>query len=228
MAACALSSNLSFNVAEGRFFVLFGPSSVGKTTTLRTIAGLVRPTAAASNCSARTVTHRADRRPRRVDGVPDPSRSIRISPSIRTSPIPCVEAEGREAEIDRRVKETAAMLRLDQKLDRKPGTLVRRRAAARRPRPLADPAPEDPAARRAAHQPRRQAPPRHARRVQAPAPPVRPHHRLRDAGRARGAVDGRGNRRDARRRRGADRHAGRALRGARATSMWPARSARRP
>ena len=35
--------NLSFNVAEGRFFVLFGPSSVGKTTTLRTIAGLVTP-----------------------------------------------------------------------------------------------------------------------------------------------------------------------------------------
>ena len=34
---------LSFDVAAGRFFVLFGPSSVGKTTTLRTIAGLVRP-----------------------------------------------------------------------------------------------------------------------------------------------------------------------------------------
>src|ERR1044072_3732780 len=36
-------ANLSFNVAEGRFFVLFGPSSVGKTTTLRMIAGLVAP-----------------------------------------------------------------------------------------------------------------------------------------------------------------------------------------
>jgi len=36
-------ANLSFSVAEGRFFVLFGPSSVGKTTTLRTIAGLVTP-----------------------------------------------------------------------------------------------------------------------------------------------------------------------------------------
>ena len=35
--------NLSFTVAEGRFFVLFGPSSVGKTTALRTIAGLVTP-----------------------------------------------------------------------------------------------------------------------------------------------------------------------------------------
>ena len=35
--------NLSLTVAEGRFFVLFGPSSVGKTTTLRMIAGLVAP-----------------------------------------------------------------------------------------------------------------------------------------------------------------------------------------
>jgi multiple sugar transport system ATP-binding protein len=35
--------DLSFDVSAGQFFVLFGPSSVGKTTTLRTIAGLVRP-----------------------------------------------------------------------------------------------------------------------------------------------------------------------------------------
>ena len=34
---------LSFQVSEGRFFVLFGPSSVGKTTTLHAIAGLVQP-----------------------------------------------------------------------------------------------------------------------------------------------------------------------------------------
>ena len=35
--------DLDLEVAEGRFFVIFGPSAVGKTTTLRTIAGLVRP-----------------------------------------------------------------------------------------------------------------------------------------------------------------------------------------
>ena len=35
--------DLGLEVAEGRFFVIFGPSAVGKTTTLRTIAGLVRP-----------------------------------------------------------------------------------------------------------------------------------------------------------------------------------------
>ncbi len=46
--------NLSFEVQEGKFFVLFGPSSVGKTTTLRMISGLVRPTRAACTSSAAT------------------------------------------------------------------------------------------------------------------------------------------------------------------------------
>ena len=36
-------NKMSFSVKKGRLFVLFGPSSVGKTTTLRTIAGLVHP-----------------------------------------------------------------------------------------------------------------------------------------------------------------------------------------
>jgi len=37
--------SLTFDVPEGSFFVLFGPSAAGKTTTLRTIAGLVQPDA---------------------------------------------------------------------------------------------------------------------------------------------------------------------------------------
>src|SRR5882672_9038607 len=49
--------NLSFDVAEGRFFVLFGPSSVGKTTTLRTIAGLVHPDSGRLEIGSRDVTH---------------------------------------------------------------------------------------------------------------------------------------------------------------------------
>src|SRR5271165_4466172 len=36
-------AGLNFQVSTGRFFVLFGSSSVGKTTTLRAIAGLVQP-----------------------------------------------------------------------------------------------------------------------------------------------------------------------------------------
>jgi iron(III) transport system ATP-binding protein len=37
--------NLSFTVERGKLFTLLGPSGCGKTTTLRCIAGLVRPTA---------------------------------------------------------------------------------------------------------------------------------------------------------------------------------------
>jgi len=38
-------SSLDFEVADGEFFSLLGPSGCGKTTTLRMIAGFVRPTA---------------------------------------------------------------------------------------------------------------------------------------------------------------------------------------
>ena len=41
----------------GRFFVLFGPSSVGKTTTLRTIAGLVQPDSGRLEIDGKDVTH---------------------------------------------------------------------------------------------------------------------------------------------------------------------------
>lgn len=38
------AQNVSFNVPEGKLFTLLGPSGCGKTTTLRSIAGLERPT----------------------------------------------------------------------------------------------------------------------------------------------------------------------------------------
>ena len=36
--------DLSLDVADGEFFVLLGPTGAGKTTTLRLIAGLDKPT----------------------------------------------------------------------------------------------------------------------------------------------------------------------------------------
>ena len=114
--------NLSFRVAEGRFFVLFGPSSVGKTTTLRTIAGLVAPERGHVEIFGKDWTHE----PIAGRGVSMVFQSFALYPHLsvyQNFAYPLVEEKRPRDEIDRRVKETAAMLRLDTKLDRKPGTL---------------------------------------------------------------------------------------------------------
>src|SRR6266487_2890219 len=46
---------VSFEVEEGALFTLLGPSGCGKTTTLRSIAGLERPTAGDIEVAGRTV-----------------------------------------------------------------------------------------------------------------------------------------------------------------------------
>ena len=114
--------NLSFTVAEGRFFVLFGPSSVGKTTALRTIAGLVTPERGRLEIFGKDWTQE----PIAGRGVSMVFQSFALYPHLtvyKNFAYPLVEAGLARAEIDRRVKETAAMLRLDSKLDRKPSTL---------------------------------------------------------------------------------------------------------
>src|SRR5215475_2537140 len=114
--------NLSFSVAEGRFFVLFGPSSVGKTTALRTIAGLVAPEQGRLEIFGKDWTHE----PVAGRGVSMVFQSFALYPHLsvyKNFAYPLVEARLARAEIDRRVKETAAMLKLDSKLDRKPATL---------------------------------------------------------------------------------------------------------
>jgi ABC-type sugar transport system ATPase subunit len=114
--------NLSFNVAEGRFFVLFGPSSVGKTTTLRTIAGLVTPDRGRVELFGKDCTHE----PIAGRGVSMVFQSFALYPHLTVFDnfaYPLVEAKVARAEIENRVRETAAMLRLDKRLDRKPNTL---------------------------------------------------------------------------------------------------------
>jgi len=114
--------NLTFEVAEGRFFVLFGPSSVGKTTTLRMIAGLVRPDAGVLEIGGRDMGHA----PIAGRGVAMVFQSFALYPHLTVYDnfaYPLREEKRPREEIDRRVKETAEMLRLTPRLQRKPATL---------------------------------------------------------------------------------------------------------
>lgn len=113
---------LSFAVPEGRFFVLFGPSAVGKTTTLRTIAGLVKPDDGRVEIAGADVT-RAVIKGRGVSMV---FQSFALYPHLTVAgnlAYPLREAGVAAADIAVRVRETAEMLRLSHRLDRKPGTL---------------------------------------------------------------------------------------------------------
>jgi multiple sugar transport system ATP-binding protein len=115
-------ADLSFSVGEGKFFVLFGPSSVGKTTTLRTIAGLVRPDQGKLEIFGKDMTDAPIAR----RGVSMVFQSFALYPHLtvyENFAYPLVEEKVTRSDIDKRVKETGAMLKLDKKLDRKPSTL---------------------------------------------------------------------------------------------------------
>ena len=113
---------LSFDVAEGRFFVLFGPSSVGKTTTLRTIAGLSPADEGRLEVFGKDMTTA----PIAGRGVSMVFQSFALYPHLtvyENFAYPLREEKVASAEIDTRVKETAAMLKLSHRLERKPSTL---------------------------------------------------------------------------------------------------------
>ncbi len=134
---------LTFSVEEGRFFALFGPSAVGKTTALRAISGLVQPEQGTIALAGKDVTH-APIKGRDLSMV---FQSFALYPHLtvyRNLAYPLVEEGVATKEIDKRVRETAEMLRLEGRLDRKPATLsggeqqrvALGRALIRRPRIL--------------------------------------------------------------------------------------------
>src|SRR5437588_1979949 len=113
---------LTFDVEEGRFFVLFGPSSVGKTTALRTIAGLVTPDDGRLMLGGTDMTNA----PIKSRGVSMVFQSFALYPHLTVFDnfaYPLREEKTPSAEINRRVKETAEMLRLTHRLNHKPNTL---------------------------------------------------------------------------------------------------------
>lgn len=114
--------DLSFSVVEGRFFVLFGPSSVGKTTTLRMIAGLVPPDKGSVEIFGKDMAgHSIAGR-----GVSMVFQSFALYPHLTVAEnlaYPLREEQVATGEIAKRVEETAAMLKLSHRLQRKPNTL---------------------------------------------------------------------------------------------------------
>jgi multiple sugar transport system ATP-binding protein len=115
-------SGLDFEVADGQFFALFGPSSVGKTTALRAIAGLVQPDSGAIRIFGADMTHA----PIKNRGVSMVFQSFALYPHLTVAQnlgYPLVEAGVPRAEIKARISETAEMLRLGHRLERKPNTL---------------------------------------------------------------------------------------------------------
>jgi ABC-type sugar transport system ATPase subunit len=113
---------LTFDVAEAQFFVLFGPSSVGKTTTLRTISGLVIPDEGRVALHGSDATHA----PIKSRGVSMVFQSFALYPHLtvyENFAYPLREMNVARREIDKRVKETAEMLKLSHRLERKPNTL---------------------------------------------------------------------------------------------------------
>jgi multiple sugar transport system ATP-binding protein len=115
-------AGLSFQVSEGRFFALFGPSSVGKTTTLRAIAGLVRPDNGTIRISGADVT----KAPIKGRGTSMVFQSFALYPHLtvfRNLAYPLAEEGVTKSDINKRVHETAEMLRLSHRLEHKPATL---------------------------------------------------------------------------------------------------------
>jgi multiple sugar transport system ATP-binding protein len=113
---------LSLEVPEGCFFVLFGPSAVGKTTTLRAISGLVPLDSGTIHIGGRDVTNA----PIRGRGVSMVFQSFALYPHLnvfKNLAYPLVEDGLPRAEIAQRVGETAEMLKLSHRLQQKPATL---------------------------------------------------------------------------------------------------------
>lgn len=64
-------NNLSLSVPQGQFFVVLGPNAAGKTTTIKTIAGLIRPSSGTVTVAGFDVQSHPMEVRRRLAYVPD-------------------------------------------------------------------------------------------------------------------------------------------------------------
>lgn len=113
---------VDLTVAAGQFFVVLGPSAAGKTTLLRTIAGLERPDAGRIVFGGEDMTGR----PVRGRDMAMIFQTFALYPHLTVFDniaYPLREAKVPADEIGRRVGEILEMLRLGHTVGRKPATL---------------------------------------------------------------------------------------------------------
>ncbi len=114
--------NFNLTVADGEFLILVGPSGCGKSTALRLLAGLDKPTAGEIRIGDRVVNGLA---PGERD-IAMVFQNYALYPHMsvyRNLAYGLQQRKTPRAEVDRRVRETAKLLEIDQLLDRKPGQL---------------------------------------------------------------------------------------------------------
>ena len=113
---------VDFDVANGEFFCLLGPSSSGKTTTLRGIAGLEELQAGEVLFGGKDVTHA----PVQGRGMAMIFQTFALYPHLTIETnlgYPLARSGVEKSEIRRRVGEVAELLRISHTLTRKPPTL---------------------------------------------------------------------------------------------------------
>lgn len=114
-------ADATFEVEEGEFFCIVGPTNAGKSTLLKTIAGLVRPESGAIFLKGRDVTA-AQPKDRNVSLL---FQNIALFPNMtgfENIAFPLRTAGVAEDEITARVRELGAMLKVGHVLDRLPRT----------------------------------------------------------------------------------------------------------
>ena len=155
-------------IADGEFVILVGPSGCGKSTLLRMIAGLETITGGEITIGGRVVN---DLQPKERD-IAMVFQNYALYPQMTVAQnmgFALELAGAKKPEIARKVGAAAAILSLEPLLERKPAPALRRPAPARRDGPRDRARPQGLPVRRAALQPRRQAPGADARRDQGAA-----------------------------------------------------------